>query len=163
MSHVVNAARRPPRQGGFLIIAAIFLIVVVGAFVGYLATQSNVQQLTSIDDLASARALQAARAGIEWGSFHVVRNTGDAFVTGCRTGTTTKTLTFAGTTLANFTTTLTCTSTAPSEGGVTVYVYQLVSNACNITSSGACPNATTTSATYVDREVSATIACPATC
>lgn len=163
MSQISLRRARSGRQRGFLIMAGVFLIVVVGAFIAFLATQYNVQQTTSIDDLQSARALQAARAGVEWGGYQILRNTGDAFVTGCRGGPATKTLTFAGTSLAEFTTTLTCASTQPIEAGTTIYVYQLTSNACNAPSAGACPNATTTSAVYVDREVNATIACPAAC
>jgi MSHA biogenesis protein MshP len=155
----MNAARR--RQQGFLLMAAVFLVVVVGAFIGYLATQSNVQEVTSTDDLQSARALQAARAGLEWGAYTILQNQADAFVTGCQAGTSTKTLDasngFGGTTLAPFTTTLTCTGASLSEGSATVRVYRLVSNACNLPNAGACPNASTTSAVYVDRELAATI------
>jgi MSHA biogenesis protein MshP len=141
--------------------AAVFLLVVVAAFIAYAATQSSVQQVVSTDDLQSARALQAARTGLEWGAFTILRNSGDAFVTGCQGGTSTKTLDssngFGGTSLSSFTTTLTCTGTSVTEGGASVRIYRLTSNACNAPSGGACPG-TSTSATYVDRELTATIA-----
>jgi MSHA biogenesis protein MshP len=119
-----------------------------------------VQQTTSIGDLGSARALQAARAGVEWGAYTVLRTPADAFVTGCQAGAATKTLTFAGTNLNEYTTTLTCTSSGSlAEGADTVRVYLLIANACNSPLAGACPNAGTTAATYVEREVSATVGC----
>ena len=135
-------------QKGFLVMAAIFLLVVVGAFIGYVATQSNAQQVASILDLQSARAMQAARAGIEWAAYQIMQN--GANCAGAST-----TLTFAGTTLADFSATVTCTSNSVTEGAGTIVVYQLVSNACNVP---ACPNATTTASTYVERQVSLTIA-----
>ena len=148
------------RQRGFLIMAGVFLIVVVAAFIAYVATQSNVQQVTSTDDLESARALQAARAGIEWGAYTILQNNSDAFVSSCKTGTSTKTLNsgngFSGTALASFTTTLTCTGSSTTEASTTLYIYRLVANACN-DSGGTCPNSSNTGATYVDREVTATI------
>ncbi|HZP93781.1 MAG TPA: agglutinin biogenesis protein MshP [Burkholderiales bacterium] len=142
-------SRRPPRvraQRGFLIMAGVFLLVVVGAFIGYMATQSTVQGATTVDDVQSARALQAARAGIQWGAWQVLRNSGN-----CPASTT---LTFAGTTLAAFSATVTCGTTTLTEGTGNVVVYTLTSNACN---SSPCPNAGTTSSTYVDREVTATL------
>jgi len=134
------------RQRGFLVMAGIFLIVVVGAYVAYLATQSNVQQVTSLDDIQSARAYQAARAGIEWGAYQVIRN-GSCSNTN---------LTFAGSTLAPFTAAVTCTASGSiTEGAATLVVYRVTANACN---SAPCPNAGTTSSTYVEREVSVSIA-----
>ena len=136
----------PRRQRGFLLMAAVFLVVVVGAFIGYLATQSNVQELTSADDVQAARALQAARSGIEWGAYQVIRNNSCS-------GTS---LTFpAGTTLAPFTATVTCTASGSlTEGATTEIVYKVTANACN---SPPCPNNATTSATYVDREITVSI------
>lgn len=143
-------------QRGFLIMAAVFLVVVVGAFIAYMATQSSVQQTTSAEDVQSARALQAARAGLEWGSYQILINNA------C----TATTLTFAGTSLAAFSAAVSCTSGSATEGASTVAVYQLVSTACNIPlgSAPVCPNSGATSATYVERQVSLTISkCTANC
>ena len=146
------------RQGGFLIIAAVFLIVVLAALVGYLMTVSTTSQAASAADLNSARAYQAARAGVEWGAYQFLRNSGGTFTTNCNTATETRNITF-GSTLSAFTATVTCTSIGPiTEGAVaTVRAYRLVSNACNEPSGGACPNTTTVASTYVDREVSLSI------
>jgi MSHA biogenesis protein MshP len=128
--------------------AGVFLVVVVGAYIAYLATQSNLQQVSSIDDLQSARAYQAARAGIEWGAYQVIQNGGSCVAS--------SNLPALPGTLASFTVTVTCAASgALTEGGATLVVYRLTSNACN---SPPCPNAGTTSSTYVEREVSVSIA-----
>jgi MSHA biogenesis protein MshP len=133
------------RQRGFLIIAAVFLLVVVGGYVAYLASQSNVQQGTTIVDIQSARALQAARAGLEWGAYQVLRNNSCSG----------STITFAGTTLSDFSAVVTCTpSGAVTEGATNLVVYTLTSNGCNAAS---CPSATP-SPTYAERQLSLTIA-----
>ena len=57
---------RPPTQGGFAAIAAIFLVVILAALGGFMLTFSNTQQLTSARDVQGSRAYWAARAGLEW-------------------------------------------------------------------------------------------------
>lgn len=145
--------RAPRRQRGFLIIAAVFLLVVLAGLVAYLTTVSTTSQAASAADQNSAKAYQAARAGAEWGAYQLLRAAGP-FKTGCDGGTATATypLTFAST-LSGFTATVTCTRVTVTEGAVSVKAYRLVSNACNLPSGGACPNAATTSGTYVEREV----------
>ena len=140
----------PRRQRGFLVMAAIFLIVVVGAYIGFLATQSNVQQVTSIDDLQSARAYQAARAGLEWGAYQITRPVSPSCVASTP-------ITFpASTTLAPFTAKVTCVASGSlTEGATPTIVYRITSNACN---SPPCPTSGTPSAIYVEREVSVSIA-----
>jgi MSHA biogenesis protein MshP len=129
--------------------AAVFLVVVVGAFVGYLATQSNVQQSTITEDIQSARALQAARAGMEWGAYQLMQG-------GATCAAFPSTINFPGTSLSPFTASVTCSSVSSVEGANPALVtYQIVSTACNIP---ACPNAATTASTYVERQVSLTIA-----
>jgi MSHA biogenesis protein MshP len=136
-------------QQGFLIMAAIFLLVVCSAYIAYLSSQSSVSQSTGLLDVQSARAYQTARAGIEWGAFQLLRNgaTCAAFPT---------TLTFAGTTLSDFSAVVTCSqSGAINEGAAAaVVVYQLTSTGCN---AGSCPSASAAS-TYAERQLSVTIA-----
>ncbi len=55
------------RQKGFAIVSAIFIIVVLAALGGFIATVSTTQHAGSALDLNGARAFQAARAGSEWG------------------------------------------------------------------------------------------------
>mgnify|MGYP001562806925 CR=1 FL=1 len=152
--------RRPiggQRQRGFLVIAAVFLLVVLAGLVAYLMTVSTTSQAASAADFNSARAYQAARAGAEWGAFEILRDpVGGTFKSTCETGpafTATFNLTF-GSTLASFTATVTCTTGASlTEGASTVRAYRIVSNACN---QPACPTVTT-STTYVEREVSLSV------
>lgn len=58
---------RPERQHGFSIVSAIFLIVVLAALGGFIATVATTQHIGSALDVSGARAYQAARAGTEWG------------------------------------------------------------------------------------------------
>ena len=147
------------RQRGFLVIAAVFLLVVLAGLVAYLSTVSTTSQAASAADQNSARAYQAARAGIEWGAFQLLRTAG-GFKTGCDgvTATATSNLTFPST-LAPFTATVTCTRVTLTEGAASVNAYRLVSNACNVPTGGsACPNAASTAGTYVERELSLSLA-----
>jgi MSHA biogenesis protein MshP len=148
--------RRPgPRSArGFLIIAAVFLLVVLAGLVAYLMTVSTTSSAASAADVNSSRAYQAARAGLEVATFQVLRSS---------TCTAAQNIAFTGN-LAGFTATVTCTSSAGiSEGGVTVTAYNLVSNGCNETVLGACPNSTTvvvsttTSPFYAERELNLTL------
>lgn len=154
----MSALRVPRRQQGFLVIAAVFLLVVLAGLVAYLTTVSTTSQAASAADFNSARAYQAARAGAEWGTYFVLR--GGAFKTTCDTGaafTATSNLTF-GSTLVSFTATVTCTSATFTEGASTGTSYRIVSNACNQpTGGGACPNAAATASTYVERELALTV------
>lgn len=142
------------RQDGFLVIAAVFLLVVLAGLVAYLTTVATTSQATSAADQNSARAYQAARAGAEWGAYQLLRTTG-TFKTACDAGPATATynLTF-GSTLSEFTATVTCTRVTLTEGASSVKAYRLVSNACNVPSGGSCPNGGAMAGTYVEREMS---------
>ncbi len=158
----MKTPRIPRRQRGFLIIAGIFLVVVLGGLVLYLASVSNTTQAASAADMNSARAYQAARAGVEWGAYQLLRNSGGSFKTACDAATnpaspTVVNLTFSGT-LASFTASVRCSSATLTEGAGTVSTYRIESNGCNEPTGGACPNAATVTSTYVEREVRLTIA-----
>lgn len=149
-----------PGQRGFLIIAAVFLVVVLGGLAVYLAAVSRTSQAASAADLQAARAYQAARAGIEWAAYQILRDpAGGTFKPACDGGSATRSLTFSST-LADFAATVTCTSTGASltEDGTPVVSYKIESNGCNVpTGGGACPNAAALSATYVERELRLTL------
>lgn len=57
----------PDRQRGFSIISAIFILVVLSALAGFIATIFTTQQAGAALDVQGAQAYQAARAGTEWG------------------------------------------------------------------------------------------------
>jgi MSHA biogenesis protein MshP len=136
------------RQAGFSLVTGIFLLVILAALGAFLVTVSGLFQVSSALDIQGARAYQAARAGIEWGAFQSLRNGVCPAPTN---------LTFAGTGLADFTTTVTCTEPpAYTEQSATVIVDQISATACNQPAAGACPNAAPGS-NYVERQISITV------
>jgi MSHA biogenesis protein MshP len=141
-------------ERGFSLISAIFLLVVIAALGTFAVTLSTTQQQSSALDVQGARAYQAARAGIEWGAYQVLRNAGAGFELACNPagagGTTTQGVSLAGAaTLANFTLTVDCTSTVATEAGATVKMYYLTSTA---------KQGTVATSDYVERQMSVTIA-----
>ena len=142
---------------GFTLVSALFVLVVLAALGATLAQVSLRQQLGSAAEIDSARAYQAARAGLEWGSFQVLRNPAPpAAAPACFAATS---FTLAG--LAGFTVTVSCTRTPGSgtlaDGATTLAFFQLVANACNAPSGGACPGSGTPPATYVERQIVRTV------
>jgi MSHA biogenesis protein MshP len=129
-------------QRGFSIVTALFLLVVLAALGAFMATFSSVQHITSAQDLQGARAYQAARAGIEWGSYKVLRSPPCPVVP--------TTVPLAGT-LAGFTVTVQCTVYGPYTEGTNppLNVYTIVSTASQ---------GTLGSISYVERQLQATVA-----
>lgn len=145
------------RPHGFTLVSALFVLVVLAALGATLAQVSLRQQLGSASELEAARAYQAARAGLEWGAFQVLRNPAPpAAAPGCFGSTS---FTIAG--LSGFTVTVSCTRTPGSgtlaDGATTLAFFQLVANACNAPSGGACPSSGTPQATYVERQLVRTV------
>lgn len=146
------------KHHGFTLISALFVLVVLAALGAALAQVSLRQQLGSASELDAARAYQAARAGLEWGAFQVLRNPAPpAAAPACFAATS---FTLAG--LSGFTVTVSCTRTpgsgTVSDGASALAFFQLVANACNAPSGGACPSTTTPQATYVERQITRTVA-----
>jgi MSHA biogenesis protein MshP len=113
----------------------------------------------SAASLESARALQAARAGLEWAAFQVLRNPAPPAAAPACFATTS--FTVAG--LSAFTITVSCTRTpgtgTVSDGATAMAFYTLVANACNAASAGACPTAAAApEVTYVERQLTWTVA-----
>ncbi len=133
--------RHPPSQRGFSLISAIFLLVVIAALGTFAVTLSTNQQQSTAQDVLGSRAYQAARAGVEWGAYQVLRN-GNCTASP-------QALAALPNTLANFTVTVTCSSVATTEGGAAVNIYQLTS----IATLG-----TVATSNYVERQMSVTIA-----
>lgn len=135
------------RQGGFSIVTAIFLIVVLAALGAFAVSMFRVQQTTAAYDELGVRGYQAAQAGIEWGAWQVLRNGG-----ACAAATN---LALPGS-LSPFTATVNCTSTTHTEAGNPVTIYQLTATACNQPAAGTCPNPAP-GADYVERQVQAAV------
>lgn len=105
------------KQRGFSIILAIFVLVVLGLLGTYMVRLSGNQIDTSINALQSARAYQAARAGIEWS---VARIVGGGVCSDINAQTA---MTFTG--LEGFTVRLSCTSQSYSEADKTPTVFRI--------------------------------------
>ncbi len=146
------------RVAGFTLVSVLFIVVVLSALGAAITSVSTRQHLGSAAEVESARALQAARAGLEWAAFQVLRNPAPPSAAPSCFSTTS--FTAAG--LAAYTVTVSCTRTPSSgtvsDGATTLAFYQLVANACNVASSGACPNASAApQATYVERQLTWTV------
>lgn len=143
------------RQRGFSILAAVFILVVLAGLAGFIVSTSSTQHLSQALDAMNSRAQQAARAGIDWGVYQVVKAPTGNFVSataappGCNSGSgyaadpasavISQTLTgLPG--LVDFTVAVACDSQEFQEGGDPAYrVYQITATACN---AAACPSAT---------------------
>ncbi len=132
-------------QQGFSLISAIFLLVVIAALGTFAVTLSTTQQQSAALDVMGARAYQAARAGMEWGAYQLLRGG-----TTCANTNATLPANALPNTLSGFTVTVACTTSLHTDAGVPINVYNLTSTA---KTSGA-----TTSPNYVERQVSATFA-----
>ncbi|MEO7031146.1 MAG: hypothetical protein ABI075_02240 [Burkholderiaceae bacterium] len=112
-------------QRGFSIVSAIFLLVVLAALGAFMLTFSTAQHISSALDVQGARAYHAARAGIDWGAYAVLRNQ-PSLLAECIAG---KTL--APTGLDGFAVMIKCDASAPYTEGANVpfTVYQITSTA----------------------------------
>jgi MSHA biogenesis protein MshP len=108
-------------QAGFTLITALFLLIVVAGLSVYMITIRNVQQSTVVFAQQGARAMLAARAGIEWGIYESVvsGNCNDPNPAFSATGTA----------LSAYSITVVCTTSAHIEAGVTINTYVLTSTA----------------------------------
>lgn len=150
----------PRQQRGFGIATALFLLVVLGALTAYLVSLSTTQQKSSTFDLLGAQAYQAARAGVEWGAYELLRNGGGAFATGCDAAgygaPVRQNLPALPGSLSDFTVSVDCGSASFTERTDAFRVYQLRVTACNTPVVTGCPG--TVGANYVERQLQATLA-----
>lgn len=149
----------PRRAAGFTLLSLIFVLVVLTALGAALANIAVRQQLGSAAEVDAVRALQAARAGLEWGAFQVLRSPAPPAAAPACFGNTS--LSPAG--LDSFTVTVRCTRTPStgtvSDGSTALVFYELVANACNGPNIGACPNtAAAPDRSYAERQLSWTVA-----
>ena len=135
-------------------VSVLFIVVVLAALGAAIASVSTRQHLGSAAEVESARALQAARAGLEWAAFQVLRNPAPpAAAPACF-----NTASVSATGLTQYTITVSCSRTAGTDGSTTMAFYQLTANACNAPSSGSCPNTSASpSNTYVERQLAWTV------
>ena len=117
------------RSGGFSLISAIFLLVVVTLLGAYVATLSSSQHIAEALDVEGARAYQAARAGVDWGAWQLLQAPAGGFRTSCDGATYaapfSQPLAGLAGTLSGFAVQVQCGSAATTEAGTNVRVYRL--------------------------------------
>ena len=154
-----------PRQQGFAIMAAIFIIVVLAALAAFVVSIGSAHLASLALDIQGSRALQVARSGMDWGVARVVSNPATFGTAGdCRSGARSATLgTGAGADFkgySGFTVTVECRATLFQDGGE-LYSYAIIATACNEPLAGACPNTAAPSGDYIERSLSTQIVCNA--
>lgn len=109
---------RKRREAGFTLVSALFLLLVLAALGGFIATVSTTQHAGSALDVQGARALQAARAGTEWGLYQALGGPGACAAGPIDIGA-----------LDGLHVTVVCSSTAVEAGST---VYRITATACNL-------------------------------
>lgn len=132
----------PRQQRGVSLITAIFMLLLFAALAAFMASLLTTEHATSAQDVESARALQAARMGAEWGLYQLDPNGSAAGLPGC----------FAASSLlqyAGYTVEVSCSVSIPyTEGSRTIRIYSITSTATN--GAGAPPRA-------VERQLNLTV------
>lgn len=140
------------RQRGFGAIAAIVVLVILATLAAAIVSIGTTQQMTSAQDVMSARAWQAARAGNEWGLYQALKGIWNG--TACDAATQSQTLNLAADT--GFNVTVSCDAWPYNEGESVpgtpqaVRVYRIKAVACPAAS---CPasDASVAEPGYVER------------
>jgi MSHA biogenesis protein MshP len=110
----MNAARSCGNlQAGFALVPALFLLVVLAALGVVAIRVGSGEQQTVTQGLLQARALAAARSGLEWGAWQALRGN-------CPASTA---VALGEAALAGFGVTVTCSATAWSNGAATSNAY----------------------------------------
>lgn len=99
-------------QRGFVLVSAVFLLVVLAALGAFMLTFSNTQHLTSAQDVQGSRAYWAARAGVEWAVSSILTTAGCVG---------------SPTLIDDFTLSITCSSQSYDEGGINKTVFSITS------------------------------------
>jgi MSHA biogenesis protein MshP len=131
------------KNRGFLLPAAIFILVILAALGAYALNITSAQQATSTQDVQGSRAYQAARAGVEWAAYQVLAP-GTTALANCPASPTTITI-------DNFSVAVSCTRSADYfEQGTdhTIAMYDIVATA-SFGTSGAL--------NYIERQVQLTL------
>jgi MSHA biogenesis protein MshP len=135
---------------GFVLPAAIFLLVVLGSLAAWMMQLTVATQAQDALAIEGERAYRAAEAGLEAGIYAARQDTPV-----CAT----QTLNMFTGQLSRFTAHVICTDTVVNEGGSVIHLFQITSIACNqpATTGDACPNSIPTSPEYAERQLQATV------
>lgn len=131
---------RTRQQRGFVLPAALFLVVILSVLAIYLTRVTESNLATSTLELLGERAYWTAQAGVEAATYGVTQGGG------C----------IASQNIAlpeDFTVTAQCVASQTKEGGKTVTIHTLTGIACNEPVAGACPNPAPTRRDYVERQI----------
>lgn len=138
----------PSAQRGFATTLVIVVLVMLAVLGTSLAVISNTQQASHALDIQGVKAYHAARAGLEWAMYNVLRSGG----AGC--GAVNGAAFALDGNLADFRVSTACAQSVHQEAGTTT-VYQLSATACNDAS---CPTAASPpSPYYVERQLRVTV------
>lgn len=127
-------------QRGFAMITAIIILVILAALSAFAVSFIPMQQMGSAADIQSVRMLYAARTGLEWGAYKVTQGGLSCVASSSNT------LPATAVSMQGITVTVACDgSKAP--------LYKITSTACNQPSGGACPNTSSPTSVYIERQV----------
>lgn len=149
--------RRIGRQAGFVLMMAVFMIVTLAAIGVYLVTVSTGQTAAVAQDVQGVNSYQAARTGVDWGAYQILRNTGGGFATSCAALALDAEFSQPPLALAQglsgFYAEVTCKLVGnDTEAGTPLRVYRLTVTGCNRTPCAGAPTAT-----YVERQLQLTL------
>lgn len=137
-------------ERGFAMGVVIAILSAIAIFGASVVLVSTTQHVGAALDLEGARAYHAARGGLEWGVYHVLR----PGFGGCA-GIHNKVVAYPGN-LASYRVTLSCSSTVHEEGSANVTMFALTATACN--DPLACPTAAAPPPPhYVERQLRVTV------
>ncbi len=138
-------------QSGFSLVVAIFLLVAVAGLIAYMVNLTAVQHSTLALSVQGARAMQAARSGLDYAVFQVNQPGGTCGDVAASIG-----FPASAPELEPFTVQLTCNSTNHSEdpvGGSSFDVFELTATAV----AGNYIRAGFANPDYVSRQIRATV------
>lgn len=136
-----SLSRRHAR--GFGAVLALIVLVMLAAMGAAIVRLSWTQQMSDAEDVSSARAQQAANAGVEWGLYQALQGSWTACAGGSQTLDLRSSMGVWVTvtcTLSSYVEGQTGSGSIPTYSNNTVRVYLIDAVACNGTSS--CPDAT---------------------
>lgn len=153
--HPLHHPLRQPR--GFLLPAAIFVLVVLSLLGAFAVNISSSQHLASALDVQGAQAQQAARSGMEWAIYQIGPDPNYSGARYCTPAGVSESFTMpaAASSLARFTVTMSCERSLNKDG---IKVYRLRATACNQPQAAEprCPNPGSSS-NYVERQLEAAV------
>jgi MSHA biogenesis protein MshP len=137
------------RQGGFGMITAIVILVILAALAAAITSFGTAQHTTSAQDIMATKAWQAAKAGNEWGLYQAIKDQDwGAAGTKCSSGSQNRTLDLTTDPDVGFTVQVCCVLSSYDEGqdsgtppGTpptthTAGFYTITAVACNAASCG---------------------------